>query len=354
MRQGDEVVRRMRTIGKVAVVGVLVAGAVVARHVWKRMPPYEVGLHEQVVSASVDPKHVEGPRIGNCPMFPADNVWNTPVDGLPKDKHTEAYIDLIGPMHKVHPDFGSNLLSGIPYSFIAEGTKRVPTKFEYADESDQGRYPIPPDAPIEGGPSSTGDRHVILIDQRRCMLYELYAAKPQPDGSWKAGSGMMMDLTSNALRADGKTSADAAGLPILPGLVRYDEVAAGEINHALRFTVPHTRNTYLWPARHKASSDPNPHLPPMGMRFRLRADFDITKFSPTNQIILKALKKYGMILADNGSAVFISGVSDKRWDDDDLHRLGLVVADDFEAVDESDLQLLPDSGRVDPVSIVHN
>ena len=180
-----------------------------------------------------------------------------------------------------------------------------------------------------------------------------FAAVPKTDGSWKAGSGIRMDLTGNALREEGKTSADAAGLPILPGLVRFDEVASGQIDHALRFTIPQTQGAFVWPGRHAASKNKSPSVAPLGERFRLRADFDVSRFSKSNQVILKALKRYGMFLADNGSSMFISGVPDKRWDDDDLHHLGTIRADDFEAVDESDLQLLANSGRVDPVALPH-
>jgi hypothetical protein len=319
--------------------------------IWRHIPPFEQGMHTNVVEAETNPAKTDAPHIGACPAFPADNIWNTPVDTLPKDVHSANYVESIGALKPVHPDFGFELLTGMPYSEIPRGTKPVKMTFDYRDDSDLGNYPIPPNAPIEGGAASTGDRHVILVDPRRCMLYELYDAHPQPDGSWKAGSGIKMDLTDNALREESKTSADAAGLPILPGLVRYEEVAAGEINHALRFTVPHTQSTFVWPARHKASKDASLKLPPMGTRFRLRADFDISKYSKTNQVIMKALKRYGMFLADNGGAMFISGVSDKRWDDSDLHKLGEMHAEDFEAVDESDLQLLANSGRVDPLAV---
>ena len=324
--------------------------ALIGRSIWKKTPPYERGFHESVVSAQAARKGANAPMIGNCPVFPADNVWNTPVDRLQKDQRSDAYIDSIGPLKKVHADFAANLDTGIPFTEIPTKTRRVVTTFENRDESDLGRYPIPPDTPVEGGERSAGDRHILLIDLERCLLYEIFDAHKLSESEWKGGSGIMMDLTSNALRADGKTSADAAGLPIFPGLVRYDEVASGEINHALRFTVPNTQNAYIWPARHKASNKADPKLPPLGARFRLRADFDISKYSRQNQVILTALKRYGMILADNGSAVFISGVPDKRWDDNDLHKLGAIEADDFEAVDESQLQLLPDSGRVDPVA----
>ncbi len=334
----------------------LVAGGLLAlagRFGWKHTPPYELGLHSTDVQAQSSHAGAGGPRIGNCTIFPADNVWNTPIDKLPKSSKTDAYVDSIGPLKKLHPDFGSDLLNGIPFSDLPPGTRRVRIPFEYADESDPGGYPIPADAPIEGGRQGTGDRHVILIDQQRCLLYEIFNAQPQSGGDWAASAGIKMDLTSNALRPDGKTSGDAAGLPILPGLVRYEEVAAGEIRHALRFTVPHTQSSYVWPARHKASHNADANLPPLGMRFRLRADFDGSHLSRENQVIVAALKKYGMFLADNGSALFLSGVPDKRWSDSDLHNLNALKAEDFEAVDESDWQLLPDSARVDPVALKH-
>jgi hypothetical protein len=335
-------------------IAVLLLALAAAYQVWKHVPPFERGSHDSVVQAETNPAHADAPHIGPCPLFPADNVWNTAVDSLPVDKRSNDYIGSIGPLHGVHPDFGFNLNSGIPYTLLpASGARSVRVNFDYRDESDLGNYPIPPDAPIEGGAQGNGDRHVIVVDPRTCLLYEIDEAQPQADGTWKALSGIRVDLTDNALRTAGKTSADAAGLPILPGLVRYDEVEAGAINHALRFTIPHTQNIYIWPARHKASNSADPTIAPMGARFRLRADFDISKYSKTNQIIMKCLKKYGLILADNGSAMFISGVSDRRWDDSDLHKLGDIKAQDFEVVDESDLQLLPDSGRVDPRSIKH-
>ena len=204
---------------------------------------------------------------------------------------------------------------------------------------------IPPDAPIEGGSQSSGDRHVLVLDRDTCILYELFSAYPQPDGSWQAGSGAIFDLSSNALRPSGWTAADAAGLPILSGLVRYDEVAAGEIRHALRFTAPQTRMTYVWPARHQASILTGAQIPPMGQRFRLKAGFDISRFSAPVRVILQAMKTYGLILADNGSAWYISGVPDSRWDNDMLvSELAQVKGSDFEAVEVSSLMVNPDSG----------
>lgn len=335
------------------VVAVIVAVIFLGWQIRKHTPPYEQGTHTSVVQAGTDVARSDVPHLGICQVFPADNVWNTPVDSLPKDKHAQDYIDSIGPLHPVHPDFGSSLDTGIPYTLIPAGTKRVKIDFDYREDSDLSNYPIPPDAPIEGGPLSKGDRHILMVDERRCLLYEIYDAHPVGNGTWTAGSGIIMDLTSNALREENKTSADAAGLPILPGLVRYDEVMAGQINHALRFTVPKTQSAFIWPGRHKASHNPDVKLVPMGARFRLRADFDISKYSKTNQVIMTALKKYGMFMADNGSAMFISGVSDKRWSDLDLHKLGDMKAEDFEAVDESEWQMLKDSARVDPLALKH-
>jgi uncharacterized protein (TIGR03437 family) len=290
------------------------------------------------------------PRIAGCGVFPSDNVWNTPVDKLPVDANSDRYVTTIGASKPAHADFGSGLWDGgpigIPVVDVPGSQPKVAVTFDYDSESDHGGYPIPPNVPIEGGPQSTGDRHVLVIDHDRCMMYELYSAYPQPDGSWHAGSGAIFDLNSDALRPAGWTSADAAGLPITPGLVRYDEVAAGEINHAVRFTAPQTRNMYIWPARHYASDLTNANYPPMGQRFRLKGGFDLSKFSPPVQVILQALKKYGMILADNGSSWYLSGTPDDRWDNDVLHQISQLQGSDFEAVDESSLMADPNSGRV--------
>ena len=290
---------------------------------------------------------------GVCAFFPPDNIWNTRIDSLPVDIGSQAYVNNIGANAGLNPDFGAGLWDGgpigIPFATVPGSQSRVPINFDYEDESDPGPYPIPPDVPIEGGPDSDGDRHVLVVDRDHCKLYEMWNAWPQPDGSWQAGSGAVFDLTAHALRPDGWTSADAAGLPILPGLVRYDEVASGAIRHALRFTAPRTRRAYIWPARHYASSSTDPARPPMGQRFRLKDSFDLSGFSPTNQVILTALKTYGMFLADNGSSWFLSGVPDERWDNDDLHQLQVGVRGfDFEAVDESSLMIDPDSGQAKP------
>jgi hypothetical protein len=285
-----------------------------------------------------------------CPLLPADNVWNARVDGLPPDPDSAAYLAAIGADEPLHADFGAGLWDGVPIGIpfvVVDDATPVPVSFQVADESDPGPYPIPPDAQIEGGPDATGDRHVLVVDAATCTLYELFDARPQPDGSWAAGSGAVFDLRSNDLRPDGWTSADAAGLPILPGLVRYEEAASGEIQHALRFTAPRTRAAFVWPARHEASDLTDANLPPMGQRFRLRADFDAARFSPINRAILTALQRYGMLLADNGSPWFLSGAPHARWDDDDLRALrDGVRGADFEAVGGAALMVAPDSGRV--------
>ena len=287
--------------------------------------------------------------IGGCPLFPVDNIWNRDISSLPIHPNSANYISSIGLTSHVHADFGSGLYNnapiGIPYTIVTGNQPFVPVSFDYADESNPGPYPIPSNAPIEGGSQSSGDRHVIVIDSGTCRLYEMYSSYPQSNGSWKAGSGAVWSLNSDALRPSSWTSADAAGLPILPGLVRYDEIASGVINHALRITVSSTKNTFLWPARHYASSNTNPNLPPMGLRLRLKASVNISSFSRTNQIILTALKHYGMIVADNGSSWYISGAPDNRWNNDDLHMLGTITGSDFEAVDELSLQVNASSGQ---------
>ncbi len=292
----------------------------------------------------------EPPEVAGCPVFPADNIWNAPVDTLPLDDNSNLYVATIGANAYLHPDFGSGTWEGepigIPYVDVPGTQPLVDVTFYYADESDPGPYPIPPDPPIEGGPDSDGDRHVLIVDRDNCILYELYDAWPQPDGSWTAVSGAVFNLNSHALRPETWTSADAAGLPILAGLVRYDEVASGEIRHAIRVTAPQTRREYIWPARHYASTLTGARYPPMGQRFRLKAGFDISGFSTEVQVILRALKKYGMMLADNGASWFISGHPDERWNSDVLvPELRQLKGSDFEAVDVSSLMVDSDSGQ---------
>lgn len=278
-----------------------------------------------------------GASLGGRRPFPDDNPWNTRIDGEPVDPNSDALIASIGLDRTLHPDFGADWNGGpfgIPYVVVTGSQPRVNVTFDYADESDPGPYPIPPDAPIEGGPQSTGDRHVLVLDRDNWRLYELFSAYRVPGtNDWTAGSGAIFDLSSNALRPAGWTSADAAGLPILPGLVRYDEVVEqGVIRHALRFTVSRSRRAYVAPARHFASSLTDPNLPPMGMRVRLKASYDISGFPPSARVILQALKTYGMIVADNGSNWYISGAPDARWNDAELNTLKAVPGRAFEVV----------------------
>jgi hypothetical protein len=285
-----------------------------------------------------------------CPVFPANNIWNRNISALPIHALSNNYINSIGLNSEVHADFGSGLWEGapigVPFVRVSQGQLPVSIFFtEYGEESDPGPYPVPTNAPIEGGPDSNGDRHVLVVDDGNCILYEMYHAYPRANGDWEAGCGAVFPLTSNQLREASITSADAAGLPIYPGLVRYDEVASGAITHALRFTAPSTQRAYLWPARHFASSSTDPNLPPMGLRVRLKASVNISTYPPEIRVILQALKDYGMFLADNGSPWYISGAPDERWDNDMLHLMDVLQGSDFEAVDESSLMIDPDSGQ---------
>lgn len=281
------------------------------------------------------------PSLGGCLVFPANNVWNTPIDTLPVDANSAALVETIGTSSPVHPEFGNSPDNGIPVNIVNGSQPAANITFNYAGNSDPGPYPIPANPLIEAG----SDHHMLIIDTANCTDYEIFSANQNSNGSWSAGSGAVFPLTSNALRPNGWTSADAAGLPILPGLIKYDEVASGSINHAIRFTAPMTDNTWVWPARHEASSNSGSQYPPMGKRFRLKAAFNVSGFSPTNQVILNAMKKYGIILADNGAPWFIGGVPDSRWSDDDLHNLTYVTGANFEAVDESSLIVDPNSAQ---------
>ena len=275
-------------------------------------------------------------------MFPKSSHWNQRVDDLPVLPGSGRMIRAIGAADTMHADFGSGLYEGarigIPFVTVGRSQPKVPVRFDYADESDPGPYPIPPRVPIEGGRSSDGDRHVIVVDRARCKLYELFAAYPRDGGTrWDAGSGAIWSLRSNKLRPETWTSADAAGLAILPGLARWDEVKRGRINHALRFTVPETRRAYIYPARHFASDSNDPDLPAMGQRFRLKASYPIDGFPRQARVVLAALKRYGMIVADNGSAWYVTGAPNRHWDNDALHTLGDVPGSAFEVVDTSEL-----------------
>jgi len=292
------------------------------------------------------PAHAQQ-TVGGCPVLPSDNIWNTPVDTLPVLSNSASMVTTIGATKGFHADFGAGIWNGgpigIPFVTVSGAQPKYPAIFYYASESDAGPYAVPLNAPIEGGSSATGDRHAIALDVDNCMLYELYNAYPL-SSSWTADSGAIFDLRSNALRSATWTSADAAGLPIMPGLVTYEEVASGEIKHAIRVTAPQTRREYVWPARHYASSLTGTQYPRMGERFRLKAGVDISSYPADVQVILRAMKKYGVMLADNGSSWYISGKPDPRWNDDHLHTLGQLLGSNFEAVDATVLRIDPNSG----------
>jgi hypothetical protein len=272
-----------------------------------------------------------GPTIGGCPVCPADNPWTTDISAAPLHPRSASMIARLG--GRLHPDFGENPAYGIPYRVVAADEPLVGITYDaYGDESDPGPFPIPLDAPVEGGPTSDGDRHVLVVQEGTCQLFELYRAFPAPSG-WTADAGARFDLRSNALRPLGWTSADAAGLPILPGLVRYDEVAAGSIDHAIRVTFSQTQRGYILPATHFASSSTDPDLPPMGLRLRLSASYDISGLTGQARVIATAMQRYGLIVADNGSNWFFQGGTDARWNDDELGQLKAIPGSAFEVVD---------------------
>lgn len=326
--------RRIHTLALVLSIGLVLVGCVV------NVPPLS-----QPPTTPFPGGDPSGTTSGACSLFPADNVWHADVRPLGVHSRSADWRGTIGATTGLKADFGSGTWNGsaigIPFVRIGAGHAPVPVTFDYADESDPGPYPIPADAPVEGG----SDRHVIVVDDSTCRLYELYDARRQSNGSWRAGSGATWDLRSNALRPAGWTSADAAGLPILPGLARFDEVASGRIEHALRFTAPVTQRAFLWPARHQAGSTNSATAPPMGAWFRLRADFDTSSLGPQARVIAEALKVHGMVLADNGSAWYISGAPDPRWDNADLRTLSRIKGSDLSAVDMSPLMIAADSAQ---------
>jgi hypothetical protein len=279
----------------------------------------------------------QGASLHGFVPFPANSLWNQDISSAPLDSNSSAIVNFIGGSTPVHPDFGAGLynnsIMGIPYVVVGTGQAPVNITFTaYGDESDPGPMPIPPNAPIEGDPNPSGDMHVLVIDQHQCWIYELYSGSPAGGGGWNAGSAAVWDMLANEQRPYTWTSADAAGLPIFPGLLRYDEVAAGSIQHAIRFTLLHSRAAFTPPASHWAANSSDPSAAPMGMRMRLKSSFNISGFSPANQVILQALKKYGIIMADNGSSMYLSGAPDDRWDNNDLHNLSSLHASDFEVI----------------------
>jgi len=309
-----------------------------------------VGLATIAALCAVTACQVPVPVTGapNCPVTPSDSYWHANVTSLPVSSSSSTFIATEGASSSLHADFGSGLWDGgpigIPYVVVPGTQAKVKVTFSTASESDPGPYPIPANAPVEGGSASTGDRHVIVVDSDHCQLYEMWNAKLQKDGvSWKAGSGATWSLTSDAMRPAGWTSADAAGLPILPGLVRYEEVAAGHVDHAIRITVPTTRTSYIWPARHQAGSTSSTSAPPMGTWLRLKSTINPSSYPASVRPIIVALQTYGAIVADNGSAWYISGAPDSRWSNDDLHALGSITGSDFQVVDASSLMVDPNS-----------
>ncbi|MDE3133124.1 MAG: hypothetical protein KGL15_03560 [Acidobacteriota bacterium] len=294
-----------------------------------------------------------GPRLPGtrCPAFPADNVWNTPVTGLPVDSHSAVWLaHMAAGSTFLHPDYGPGGGSspyGIPWQTVRPRTRFVRIHFVYADESDRGPYPFSALTPIEGGGGSSGDRHALMVDPATCVLYELYGARYRPGGASTAGSGAIWSLRSNRLRPAGWTSADAAGLPILPGLVNYDEVMSGHLDHAIRFTAQTTSRRFVWPARHEAGATGDPSYPPMGARFRLRAGFRLpaSRCFRACQVVVTAMKRYGLILADNGSNWFFQGTTDRRWTYTMVDQLKAIPAGAFQALDERCLMVAANSGR---------
>jgi hypothetical protein len=286
----------------------------------------------------------------SCPAFPANNVWHADVSKLPVHTRSAQWISHMSPTRTLHPDFGPSYGAqpvpyGIPITYVYGSHAKVGVRFDYASESDRVGYPLGSDTKVEGGQWTSGDRHTVVVDRSYCRVYETWATR-RSGGAWLAGSGATGSLKSNALRHAGWTSADAAGLPILPGLLRYDEVAAGKVDHAIRFTTSTTNRVYVWPARHQAGSVTNAAYPPMGARFRLKAGFATTRYRADTQVVLRAMKTYGLILADNGSPWYFQGTSDSRWTSPMLDELKRIPASAFEAVNESSLMADPNSAAV--------
>ncbi|MFL6182556.1 MAG: hypothetical protein ACJ73J_09620 [Actinomycetes bacterium] len=290
--------------------------------------------------------------VAGCRVFPSNNYWNADISGLPKNRKSDAWIRHMSPRSELHPDFGraygdQPVPYGIPITVVGAAHRRVNVHFDYARESDRVRYPLGKDSKIEGGRRSDGDRHVIIVDKSKCRLYETWNTRKR-NGHWTAGSGAVWSLKRNALRPDGWTSADAAGLPILPGLLRWSEVKRGKVDHAIRFTTDITDNRYVWPARHRAGAVNNRNYPPMGARFRLKASFDMSGYGKRARVVLRAMQKYGLVLADNGSPWYFQGEATNKWPSSLISDLKRVPARAFVAVDTSSLMVDPNSARVAP------
>ena len=302
----------------------------------------------QAPAPAANPGTPAASAIGGCPLMPANSFWHADISRLPVHPQSAAWVNSSGAGSWMHMDFGSGLWNGgpigIPVTVTSGNVPPVPIAFQYHTESDAGPYPLPSWTAIEGGSGASGDRHAIVVDTSTCLSYELYNA--HPGSTWLAGSGAIFNLTSNAMRPLGWTSADAAGLPILPGLVRYDEVAAGVVDHAIRIAVPRTRNSYIWPASHQAGSSNDPNLPPMGAWFRLRADADLSGLSYQARVIAEAMQRHGLVVADNGAPWHVIGVPDERWNNQQLHELHRFVGANLEAVDASSISVSPNSYEV--------
>jgi hypothetical protein len=289
----------------------------------------------------------------DCPVFPATSYWHADVSRLPVHPRSEQWLANMSADRDLHPDFGPSYGAqpvpyGIPITVVTGSHRKVRVRFDYASESDRVRYPLGRDTKIEGGRGAGGDRHALVVDRSTCRLYETFATRRSASGRWRAGSGATWRLTSNALRPDGWTSADAAGLPILPGLLRPGEVRRGHVDHAIRFTTDVTDRSHVWPARHDAGSVSDPQHPPMGAWFRLKASFPVSSFRADTRVVLAAMKRHGMVLADNGSPWYFQGAQSARWPEGLLDELKSVPAAAFEAVDASSLRVSPDSGAARP------
>lgn len=302
------------------------------------------------VSPSGTQRTVVARPIAGCPTFPADNYWHAKIQDLPLHPRSAAWIRHMSPSSRLHPDFGPSYGAqrvpyGIPITVVGGTHAKVKVRFSYSSESDHVRYPLGRDTHIEGGWNAGGDRHAIVVDRSDCTLYETWNTKLR-QGRWHAGSGAVWDLRSNALRPDGWTSSDAAGLPILPGLLRWSEVKAGKVDHAIRFTTDITDRRYVWPARHQAGSVNNRNYPPMGARFRLKNNFNISRYGTLTRTVLRAMKDYGLVLADNGSPWYFQGDASNQWPSRLLDELKQIPARAFVAVDTSSLRVNRNSGRV--------
>jgi hypothetical protein len=332
-----------RLVGSAAIAATAVCGTLAIAPVATSAPTVTVAS----AATSRAPEVLPGTH---CAVFPANNVWNADISKLPVDKHSAQWVSHIGASDNLHPDFGPSFgAQPVPYGMaitvVSGNHPKVPVKFQYASQSDRVRYPLGSDTKIEGGKNAGGDRHAIVVDKATCRLYETWLTVKK-GRHWTAGSGATWSLTTNKLRPKGWTSADAAGLPILPGVLRYAEVKAGFVGHAIRFTAPVTSTHFLWPARHEAGSKASLAYPPMGARFRLKASFSMKGFSRQAQVVLRAMKTYGLILADNGSPWYFEGDDSTGWPDNLISELKEIPASAFQAVDESSLQVSPNSAAV--------